>query len=367
MVTKSEQKYILETVGNKEIADEIVEYLKRNNKNVGYEVFKNEQGELDKRIFRFLFDENWTKERFLKYLPFFYYSEKDEEKDMEDPDYSDFWSTERSFEGVLECVSKKWEMDYLGDDSEPDYDILDKRLHETSSKLFYLYDCLHLKEGISCKKIIDYLFDNCMFDSLTFDFEDWIHYLKLCEACGNNNWFPTDLDYSLRINQETVGEKVRLIIPYNGFSREGKDLIFRFDHVPVESDGNPVLRWLGIKVDGNEIITLERIEDNYPFEEGCELLRVKTLPDTKVWRYDRKNDKWTVIYNGPRNIDVNFSLIKERRRILKLSQPDVSKAIDVSTRTYQKWESGEVKGISGFFLLRLMRYLDITLDQITLD
>ena len=370
MVTKAERKLILETVNNEAIADAIIEYLNRNKEGVGYEVFKDERGELNKRIFRFMFNENWTKERFLKYLPFFYYEKKDESKEKDDQEGLGFWSQEQSFEGLLESVECEWEMknspNYPDDDSNPNYDELDQMLEESSSKLLYLYNLLYLKEGINCEKIIDYIFENCILDYVSFDVDDWIQYLKLCEVCGINDFFPSDLDYSLRERQEAAGEKVSLIMPSSDYTREGTDLIFSFFHVPVDSDGKPVMRWLGIKVDGNEEIKAEVIE-NDSFYPECELLRIRSLPDTRVSRYNRQKDSWDVVYNGPRNIDVDFSLISSKRKELKLSQSDVSNAIDVSIRTYQKWESGEVKGISGFFLLRLMRYLNITLDQITID
>lgn len=372
MVTKSERKYIYETVGSEIIANRIIEYLNRNKEEVGYEVFKNEDGNLDetKRIFRFMFKENWTKERFLKYLLFFYYSEADDNgKTDDDSDFIGFWVPERSFAGVLEAAENEWDREMYSsdeDEQESNLEMLDEKLNVTSTKLMFLFDLLIVEAGRSCEEVIDYLFENCMKDSVTFDLEDWFHYLKLCEKTGEQNWFPEDLDYSLRKMQESVGEDVRLIWPSMNYTREGTDLVFHFYHVPVDSDGKPVMRWLGIKLEGKEEVFLEKGDGN-PFDPSNDMLIVKAKPNTRVREYDSQKNRWEEIYTGPQNIDVDFSLISRKRKELKLSQSDVSEAIGVGIRTYQKWESGNVKGISGFFLLRLMRYLDIKLDQITLD
>lgn len=374
MVTKSERKHILEIVNNERIADRIVEYLNRNKEWIGYEVFKDEDGNLDekKRIFRFLFKENWNRDRFLKYLPFFYYSEESCEEEEGNEDSVGFWFPERSFAGILETVEKEWEKDNLWtspdeemEKNNPDFGKLDEMLTEAGTKLFYFYELLVLKVGRSCKEVVEYIFDNCMFYDFDFQCEDWIHYLNLCERQGENDWFPKDLDYSLRILQESAGEKIDLIYPSREFSRAGRKIVFHFWHIPVGSDGRPIMRWLGIKTDEIEEVELGKDDDCFSLDN--ELLIIKTLPDTRIRNHNRDTGEWDVIYTGPRNIDVDFSLINRRRNELGLTQSDVSKAIDVSMRTYQKWESGDVKGISGFFLLRLMRYLDIKLDQITLD
>lgn len=371
MVTKSERKLIFETVSSERIADQIVEYLNRNKEWVGYEVFKDENGDLDedKRIFRFLFKENWSRDCFLKYLPFFYFSEAGSEK--KDGDSVGIMVSEKSFAGILEIVEKEWVMDNYSpnpdeeEDVEPDFGECNQLLKEVSSYLFDIYDVLVVKMRRSCKEVVDYIFEKCVIFDCAFRCKDWIHYLNLCEKLGESDWFPDDLDYSLRILQESAREKIDLIYPSSNYSRDGKNIVFHFWHIPVDPDGKPVMRWLAIKTEGSEEVEVGEDEDQ--FDQDNELLIIKTLPDTRIRKHNRETDKWDVIYTGPRNIDVDFSLISRKRNELGLTQSDVSKAINVSMRTYQKWESGEVNGISGFFLLRLMRYLDIKLDQITLD
>ena len=373
MVTKSERKLIFDAVGNEVITDRIVEYLNRNKDNVGYEVFKKEDGNLDKQIFKCMFRENWTKERFIQYLPFFYYSDENEEIDDNDSDEIGFWTPSKSFAGVLEIEKNQWEVENCFSDSDddgviPNYEELKETLATTSSTLQYLYELLVLKAGKTCKEVVAFIFDNCMFDAYSFYFDDWIHYLQLCEREGKDDWFPEDLDYSLRMMEELAGEKVDLIYPSQTlFKRKGTKLIFHFYHIPVDSDGHPIMRWLGIKLEGVEDIYIDYEDEDHWVSPDPEMLIIKTLPKTRVWEHDIEKDEWKVIYSGPRNINVDFSVIKKKRKELKLTQTEVSEAIDVSTRTYQKWEKGDIKGISGFFLLRLMRYLDINLDGIAID
>ncbi|MBR6084449.1 MAG: helix-turn-helix transcriptional regulator [Spirochaetales bacterium] len=371
MVTKGERKLILDAVGNEIITDRIVEYLNRNKDNVGYEVFKDEEGNLDKQIFKCMFRENWTKERFIQYLPFFYYSDEDEIIQDSDSDEIGIWTPEKSFAGILEIVKSQWVVEncYPGSEEKdfaPNYEELKEELAITSSTLQYLYELLVLKTGNTCKEVVDFIFDNCMFDSFSFDFDDWIHYLRLCEKEGKEDWFPDDLGYNLRMMQELAGEKVDLIYP-SRFDREGTKLVFHFFHIPRDMEGKPVMKWLGIRFEGNEEIYLDNEDEDHWISPDTEILIIRSLPDTRVWEHDRNNDEWKVIYTGPRNVNVDFSVIKKKRNELKLTQTEVSEAIDVSTRTYQKWEKGDMKGISGFFLLRLMKYLNISLDEITKD
>ena len=373
MITKTERKYILETVGNKIITERIIEYINRNKDCVGYEVFKNENGSLDmrKHIFKCLFVENWTKDQFLRYLPFFYYEEKEAEEVDDDPESLFFEMPEKSFAYILRCVKNEWECQNFSDenDNQPDYNDLKNELANSGSILLNYYDFLILKAKRTCKDVIDYIFDHLDVNfgiDLSSRLEEWGHYLQLCEINGKDDWFPNDLDYSLRMLQELAGEEIELIQPATELTRKGTSLSFYFYHIPVDLDGKPVLRWLGIKTSGDEEIYVEHYEAD-DFHSANEALIIKVLPDTRVLQFNNQKKTWDTIFTGPRNINVDFSIIKKKRNELSLTQDEVSKAINVSSRTYQKWESGEVAGISGFFLLRLMRYLNIKIDEITID
>ena len=54
----------------------------------------------------------------------------------------------------------------------------------------------------------------------------------------------------------------------------------------------------------------------------------------------------------------DYTILKDRRLKMKLTQQQVADAVETSIRTYQKWESGETTP-DGHYLLRLMNWLDI--------
>ena len=53
-----------------------------------------------------------------------------------------------------------------------------------------------------------------------------------------------------------------------------------------------------------------------------------------------------------------IEVLKINRKRLKYTQQEVADAVGATTRTYQKWESGETTP-DGYYLLRLMNWLDI--------
>ena len=102
MVTKKDQKYILEAVHDEKVAEKIVEYLNVHKKEVGPEALFTSDGN-SKMLFKSLFQESWNPEDFLKRLPFFYETVSLDEFDDYDDGLMYFDCTYGlSFEGILE-------------------------------------------------------------------------------------------------------------------------------------------------------------------------------------------------------------------------------------------------------------------------
>lgn len=57
-------------------------------------------------------------------------------------------------------------------------------------------------------------------------------------------------------------------------------------------------------------------------------------------------------------MEFDFTVLKNRRQRLKMTQKEVAEAVGATLRTYQKWENGETTPDSKF-LLRLLNWLDI--------
>lgn len=100
-------------------------------------------------------------------------------------------------------------------------------------------------------------------------------------------------------------------------------------------------------------------------------LYVEITPKTKVWGLnvygadEDDSDIWYDLYTGPLLMEFDYTVIKDKRLAIRMTQKQLAEAIGASDRTLQKWERGETTP-DGHYLLRLMNALDIKeLSEIT--
>lgn len=134
---------------------------------------------------------------------------------------------------------------------------------------------------------------------------------------------------------------------------------------PCDRNNQPILRWIGVKIKNAKKISVnvnERLIGS---------LYVEITPSTKVWGlnvYGEAEDGsniWYDLYTGPLLMQFDYTVIKDRRVAIRMTQKQLAEAIGASDRTLQKWERGETTP-DGHFLLRLMNVLDIKeLSEIT--
>jgi len=73
---------------------------------------------------------------------------------------------------------------------------------------------------------------------------------------------------------------------------------------------------------------------------------------------DLSDYEWERVYAGPQNMSFNRYALKEYREECGLTQKQLAEAIDVSVRTYQKWEAGKTMP-DCHNLIRIMNWLGI--------
>ena len=369
MISKKDQKYILDVVGDEKTANHIINYLLRYKDCVSYEVFPNKEGESTKSVFHPLLNECWSTERFLKLLPFFY--TKLSPDDI--PDYGDrnlevfeYYNGELSFEGILNELFENCKH-MITDKEDETNEIMDYvKFDAMRTQTLEFYEKISALTGKTCREILLYLFNQPNpWYGISDLLEDWKSYVALCEQEGITDYCPEKLIISLNILKERAGEEIDLIYSGNWHEPEriANTYVFRFGYIP-EIDGEPVKRWLGIRTSGDEEF---KVEFDSEYEKNCYprknyKLIVELKPDSVL--EELGGDEWCLVYSGPLNIDVDLSILKKRRKELKLTQKQVADAINVELRSYQKWENGDVPGIKGFYLIRLMRYLNFSLDDI---
>lgn len=192
-------------------------------------------------------------------------------------------------------------------------------------------------------------------------FFQWIHYLKLCERFGIQEYFPERFIVAYNEILEMSGlEPIIYEINECGlgapFIRNGTRLEFE-GRFPCDNDGNPIMKWIGIKA-----INVKSICCNCEKSKRGNLI-IEIKPDTKIhvlnfYNYSDDKDYWYQVYAGPLTMEFDYKILKEQRKRFDFTQKQVAEAVGTTVRTYQKWESGETTP-DGHFLLRLLNWLDI--------
>jgi len=193
-------------------------------------------------------------------------------------------------------------------------------------------------------------------------FFQWHDYLHLCENLGRTDYFP---ERFITAYNEVLELSNRPPIIYEiseagfgeAFFRDGTKIEFE-GRFPCDEDGKPIMKWIGIRATNIKGIrcTCEKSKQGY--------LRIDITPDTIIHvlnLYNRNNERedyWYQAYAGPKTMQFDHTVLKNRRKELGFTQQEVADAVETTVRTYQKWESGETTP-DGHFLIRLLNWLDI--------
>lgn len=199
-------------------------------------------------------------------------------------------------------------------------------------------------------------------------FVQWRHYLRLCQRLGWSDYTPARFLSAYNYAREAVGLQPIIYYPsvYMGIATHTTDrnvLVFK-GNFPCDDDGKPILRWTNLKVTHPQSVTFS--EEKSRFGE----LTIVAGPKSKVYEcgleyddedhlhYNYESSDWDCIYVGPQNMIFNYHALKEYREECGLTQKELAEAIDVSVRTYQKWEAGSTMPDCNN-LIRIMHWLGI--------
>lgn len=188
----------------------------------------------------------------------------------------------------------------------------------------------------------------------------WLHYLHLTDQLGWSDTMPERLITAYNKALEASGLEPKIYAPIwddyseHPYSRTGKILNFE-GSFPCDENGHPIMKWIGLKIDGNYTIQSCSCEKS---KSGNLLIEV--TPSTVIYMKIRtENDElWYLIYAGPLTMEFDNSTLKLYRNKLGYTQQEVADAIGANLRTYQKWEYGNTQP-DGVYLVRLMNWLDI--------
>lgn len=243
----------------------------------------------------------------------------------------------------------------------------DVRMGETTLEHVYeMMEYMFYDKRISLYKIFNYMCEQTGLVTQKY-FNEWYTYIHMCEQLGWDDLTPDNFITAYNNACEELGLEPMIYVPdwdmhmEKPYYRDGAVLTFE-GVFPTDSEGNPIMKWIGLKVvNGAEFIKAEyrRAKDNR--------LRIKVNPKTVIYYKDNYEgeDFWNQVYAGPLTMEFDNEILKIRREAMGYTQQEVADAIGANIRTYQKWEYGNTQP-DGYYLLRLMNWLDITNVQDTI-
>lgn len=342
MLTISEQEIIDKYVDEKYYdKDKLIKYLNMHSV-VGNEIFsycdKHNNGNNTTTYSTWLDSEIGYKPLstsvFVKRIPFYFYT-----RDVKDTDIENM--------GILHYIySSAW--DYRKDEID---------IKEIYSALEYMFYSLKLP----LNRIFSYWINQTGYVSGDGFFK-WNHYLHLCEQLGKDDYFPERFIASYNEVLEEVGlPPIIYEISECGlgeaFYRNGTMIEFE-GSFPCDENGNPIMKWIGIKATNIKSVTCSSQKSKRGY------LKISITPNTIIQVLNFYNtqeddeDYWYQVYAGPKTMQFDYTVLKDRRKALGFTQQQVADAVETTVRTYQKWESGDTTP-DGHFLIRLLNWLDI--------
>ena len=196
----------------------------------------------------------------------------------------------------------------------------------------------------------------------TEQFMQWYDYLKLCEQLHWYDFMPEDFIYKYNLALEAAGRNPVIfdldeMLPGEYFWRNGNQLEIN-GTFPVDPNGKPVMRWIGIILRNPGKIICS-VKENRVANRMIITLTPKTeLYARNIYNDEDEGENWYRLYAGPQIMEFDYTVLKRNRQRLNMTQKEIAEAVGATLRTYQKWEIGETTPDSKF-LLRLLNWLDI--------
>jgi len=199
-------------------------------------------------------------------------------------------------------------------------------------------------------------------------FAQWRHYLHLCNELGWTDYTPDRFIAAYNYALEASGLEPVIYHPIIQLgivthTTDRNTFVYK-GNFPCDPDGKPVLRWTTIKVTEPESVTFNAEKSR--FGELTIVASPRTMLYERGVVYDEDDNlsidlsdyEWERVYAGPQNMSFNRFALKEYREACGLTQKQLAEAIDVSVRTYQKWEAGKTMP-DCHNLIRIMNWLGI--------
>ena len=229
-------------------------------------------------------------------------------------------------------------------------------------KIYLALEEIHYHFHIKVEDIFGYM-DMREKKLKTEQFMEWYDYLKLCEQLHWYDFTPDDFLYKYNLALEAVGKKpiiydLNEYLPGEFCFRNGNTMEIE-GTFPVDPSGKPVFRWIGIILKNPGQITCS-VGENY-FTASRIIIELKPTTELyarNLYNNEEEGEKWYRLYAGPQIMEFDYTILKDRRQKMKMTQKEVAEAVGATLRTYQKWENGDTTPDSKF-LLRLLNWLDI--------
>ncbi|MEK3901003.1 helix-turn-helix domain-containing protein [Paenibacillus sp. FSL R7-0179] len=325
------EKYLTNYIDDFKIIKKIKSYFERHD-NIGEEIFpylgeKEHSWYFPNRIL--------SKESFLRRIPFYFHQRQD--------DLDHLGELEDYVRGVFQLKNGA-------------------QIPENIERLFLTLEHMYYHHHLELNQIFNYPIKQKGLVGETGFLFQWTHYLDLIEELDISDKLPTQFITAYNHTLEKSGLQpiiYPLFLYYeNGFISREKQEFKVYGTFPCDEFGQPILRWIGIKIK-NQIRVWAELNRTYTGE-----IHIEAGPRTGIWGLNCWNnsedgtDYWYPLHIGPQLMEFDNEELKSIRIREGYTQKEVATAIGASIRSYQKWEAGETTPDS-HNLLRLLNFLDI--------
>lgn len=204
------------------------------------------------------------------------------------------------------------------------------------------------------------------------DFALWTDYLQLCKQFDYQNYLPRNFTFHYNVLLEKAGKPAIIYNPdydpyqSTNYVKTSRKIVY-YGTFPLDDAGEPIMEWIGLNIKNAKKIyaTTEEYYDELPSItesrkrefEFCYLV-VEFTNQTSIFQH-YPNGEWYCDYQGPGLLTIDNEAIKYHRKYNNLTQKEVADIIEVSLRTYQKWEAGQTIP-DGNSIIRLLQLFNIT-------
>ena len=236
------------------------------------------------------------------------------------------------------------------------FEVYPKKLdNDMIEKMYSCFEYLYYEEKLMVKDIIKFVRKSKAQFSLFDGLVNYVDYCKLNKKYEANLPIqPNNFLFTYNLLLEKAGRKPVIYFfdrnkDNDKYYKKNKNIISFDGYIPIDNNGLPNLKWLGIKGKNIDIISCKVDSNSY----GTLEIEVNKLSIVKIFLQTVDGLATSLVYTSPKYIIVDGESLFKYRQVLGLTRKDVYEMTDISPKTLENWEKNN-RNPNGSDLLKLL-------------